>query len=73
VIALVIAAGLSVTPPSSPHAAMPWRMGDWVTCRDETQFYLINPQFPLEPPMEVPCARHGGVRAFGPGKRLNER
>jgi hypothetical protein len=52
---------------------VPWRMGDWAQCLDGQQFYETNEQYPTEPPAELPCARHGGVRAYGPGRRLNER
>jgi hypothetical protein len=52
---------------------VPWRMGDWAQCLDGQQFYETNEQYPTEAPAEMPCARHGGVRAYGPGRRLNER
>jgi hypothetical protein len=56
-----------------PTVQMPWRMHDWATCVDGKQVYSRNPQYPLEAPAEEPCAEHGGVRAFGPGLRLNEK
>jgi hypothetical protein len=52
---------------------VPWRMGDWAQCLDGQQFYETNEQYPTEPPAELPCKEHGGVRAYGPGKRLNEK
>ncbi len=73
-IAAILALALAVS--NAEHPVMPhfgYRMGDWATCRDGTNVYSRNPQFPLEPPAEAPCAQHGGVRAYGVGKRLNER
>jgi hypothetical protein len=70
--ALVVALFATMAP--YPHdVPTPWRMGDWATCRDGTQSYSRNAQYPTDPPADRPCARNGGVRAFGPGKRLNER
>jgi hypothetical protein len=63
----------SKIPTSPPFVHNPYKMADWATCRDGVQVYSRNAQFPLEPPAEVTCALHGGVRALGPGKRLNER
>ena len=62
---------LPTSPPPPVH--IPYRMADWATCADGTNVYSRNAQYPLEPPAERPCAEHGGVRAFGPGRRLNER
>lgn len=70
--AFVIAAALTGTDIGSPAVRTPYRMGDWAMCRDGTQVYSRNAQYPLEPPAENPCTAHGGVRAYGPGKRLNE-
>jgi len=74
-IALIVAAAVSIAATNDQRhpMEMPWRMGDWATCRDGTHSYSRNPQYPLEPPAENPCVGHGGVRAFEPGKRLNER
>jgi hypothetical protein len=72
VIAVALTATLAVTS-SGPQSYIPWRMADWVMCMDGEQFYDRNPQFPTERPTDNPCAKHGGVRAYGPGKRLNER
>jgi hypothetical protein len=52
---------------------VPWRMGDWVQCLDGKQFYETNEQYPTEPPAALPCTSHGGLRAYGPGRRLNEK
>ncbi len=67
-IEFVFAAALATADAGRPQAYTPWRMGDWTTCRDGTQVY----QYPFEDPAELLCAGHGGVRAHGPGKRLNE-
>jgi hypothetical protein len=74
-IGLIVAVALSGAAPHdhTPLMHTPWRMGDWATCRDGTQTYSRNAEYPLEPPAEAPCAQHGGVRAYGIGKRLNER
>jgi hypothetical protein len=72
-IALVVAAALAAASGAHHAVRSPYSMGDWATCRDGTHVYSRNPQFPLEPPSETPCALHGGVRAWGVGKRLNER
>jgi len=72
-IAFVIVAAASITTAEPPSVPTPYRMKDWATCRDGTQTYSRNAIFPLEPPADDPCARHGGVRAHGPGKRLNEK
>jgi hypothetical protein len=74
-IAMIVAAALFVATAHDPKTGVqaPWRMGDWATCRDGTNVYSRNPQYPLEPPAEEPCTGHGGVRAYGIGKRLNER
>jgi len=72
-IAFVILVALANTAETSPQVPSPWRMADWIMCRDGQQFYDRNPQFPTERPIDNPCANHGGVRAYGPGKRLNER
>jgi hypothetical protein len=72
VISLVIAVALSTNDAGKPAVPDVYRMKDWATCRDGTQEYARNAQFPLEPPSVTPCAAHGGVRAYGPGKRLNE-
>jgi hypothetical protein len=69
--ATIVAFTLAHDPKEGVQA--PWRMGDWATCRDGTQTYSRNPQYPLEPPTREPCIGHGGVRAYGVGKRLNER
>lgn len=50
-----------------------YRLGDWAVCRDGTQIYERNPLYPLEAPAENPCRHHGGMRAYGPGLRLNEK
>ncbi len=63
----------SQIPNAPPFVHNPYRMADWATCRDGTNVYSRNPQYPLEPPAEAPCVQHGGVRAYGPGQRLNEK
>jgi hypothetical protein len=72
VIAFVVLAALSGIDVGSPPVPNVYRMGDWAVCRDGAQVYSRNAQYPLEPPVEQPCAGHGGVRAYAPGKRLNE-
>ena len=57
----------------SERIPTPYRMADWAQCMDGTQVYSTNPQYPTEPPAEPPCVKHGGLRALGPGKRLNEK
>ncbi len=72
----VITVALFTTAP--PHhqqsdVYVPWRMGDWTQCIDGQQVYETNEQYPTEAPAELPCVKHGGLRARGPGKRLNEK
>jgi hypothetical protein len=43
----------------------PWRMKNWIVCLDGKQFYS------QESSSET-CLEHGGLRAYGPGKRLDE-
>ena len=50
-----------------------YRMGDWAICHDGTAFYERNEQYPTEPPADPPCTKHGGLRSYGPGRRLNEK
>ena len=68
---------LSTAPPhhqqQQQEVYSPYRMKNWAQCKDGTQAYSWSGQFPVEPPPEPPCVKHGGLRAFGPGKRLNER
>lgn len=45
---------------------MGYRMRDWAYCMDDTWSYARDAA-------EIPCTRHGGVRAYGPGERLNGR
>jgi hypothetical protein len=52
--------------------AMGYRMRDWEYCMDGTWFYARNSFQPIDPFAETPCAQHGGIRAHGPGKKLNE-
>ena len=56
-----------------PEPFTPFRMGDWAQCRDGTQVYERNPQYPLEGPSEDGCQDRGGTRAHAPGKRLNDK
>ena len=73
VIAFVVLAALAITSGVGPEVRSPYMMGDWVICRDGTEHYERNAIHPLEPSAEIACARHGGVRAYLPGKRLNEK
>jgi hypothetical protein len=77
-VAIVFAIAVAIIAFTAAHdpkggVQSPWRMGDWAVCRDGTNVYSRNPQYPLEPPAEEPCTGHGGVRAYGIGKRLNEK
>ena len=71
--AIIVATFLATTNPGPTDIPFGYRMGDWAQCVDGTQFYKRNEQYPTEPPAEPPCTQHGGLRANGPGKRLNEK
>jgi hypothetical protein len=68
--AIVVALVLTAPPETIPG---PYRMGDWAQCLDGQQFYLRNPQSITESPAEPPCMKHGGLRSYGPGRRLDEK
>jgi hypothetical protein len=73
VVFFFLVTALAVTSGAGPEVRSPYRMGDWTVCRDGTERYERNATHPLDPPPEIACSRHGGVLAYGPGKRLNER
>ena len=58
---------------STPEPFQPYKMADWAICADGKQIYTLSPEHPLDGPLAVPCAKHGGLRAYGPGVSIKSK
>ena len=56
-----------------PEPFQPYKMADWAICADGKQIYTLSPEHPLDGPLAVPCAKHGGLRAYGPGVSIKSK
>ena len=58
---------------SIPEPFQPYKMADWAICADGKQIYTLSAAHPLDGPLADPCAKHGGLRAYGPGVSIKSK